>query len=113
MGSLAHAITLWGVDYAQDGSLEKLWITDSDDATRALVSIDVRAGDNGKIYFDENGDIGDYDWYQYIGITGIHIYGVSAIHTEATATWRLVPEPTTATLSLLAMAAMAARRRRK
>lgn len=31
-GGLQHAITLWGVDYAADGNLSKLWITDSDDA---------------------------------------------------------------------------------
>ena len=112
-GALAHAITLWGADYAGDGSLEKLWITDSDDDASALVSIDVRIGSNGKVYFDENGEIGDYEWYQYMGITGIHIYGVSAIHPEASASWRLVPEPATTTLSLLTLAAMTLRRRRR
>lgn len=77
---MQHANTLWGVDYAADGNLSKLWITDSDDAEHAICPIDVIAADNGKIYFDEeNGDIGNYEWYNFLGITGIHIYGVSAL----------------------------------
>lgn len=113
VGNLAHAITLWGVDYTDDGQLSKLWVTDSDDdAIQGIFSIDVLTADNGKVYFDEDGDIGDYEFYKYMGVRGIHIYGVSAIHPDAAATWQLVPEPTTATLSMLALAAMALRRRR-
>ena len=112
-GNLAHAVTLWGVDYTEDGFVSKLWITDSDDGSHEIASIDVLAGENGKVYFDEDGDIGIYDFYQYMGITGIHIYGVSAIHAGASATWQLVPEPTSATLSLLALCGLAARRRRQ
>ncbi len=110
-GALAHAITLWGVEY-DNGELVKLWITDSDDGSYDLCSIDVLTNENGKVYFDADGDIGDYDLFQYIGITGIHIDGVSAIHPEATASWQLVPEPATATLSLLALTGLVMRRRR-
>jgi hypothetical protein len=113
-GGLQHAITLWGVDYTEDGNLSKLWITDSDDAEHAICSIDVIADDTGKIYFDEeNGDIGNYDWYKYVGITGIHIYGVCAIHPQATESWQLIPEPTTTTLSLFALTVLIADRRRR
>ena len=113
VGNLSHAITLWGVDYTADGKLSKLWITDSDDGNTGILSIDVVTAENGKIYFDENGDIGDYDLYPIMGISGIHVFGVSGIHTEASANWQLVPEPSTATLSILALVALTSRRRRK
>ena len=112
VGSLAHAVTLWGVEYAADGSLSKLWITDSDDYSHALVPIDVLTGDNGKIYFDENGEIGDYGVYPFMGISGIHVFGVSGVHAESSVNWQLVPEPTTATLSMFALVALVSQRRR-
>ena len=42
-----------------------------------------------------------------------YIGGIYALNASASANWKLVPEPTTATLSLLALAGMAMRRRRK
>lgn len=112
-GGLAHAITLWGVEYTERDILSKIWVTDSDDGDSNLFSIDVKTGLDGRIYFNEAGDIGAYDWYEMLGITGIHIHGVSAIHPEASAHWQLVPEPTAATLLLPALACLATRRRRR
>jgi MYXO-CTERM domain-containing protein len=111
-GNLAHVITLWGVDYSDDGLLSRLWITDSDDASHELATIDVVTAENGKVYFDEEGDIGFYEYQKYLGITGIHIYGVSAVHPDATTTWQLIPEPGSVMLGLLALAVSAVRRRR-
>jgi hypothetical protein len=113
-GGLSHVITLLGVDYAGDGSLSRLWITDSDDGSNAIFGVDVLTASNGTVYFDEEGDIGYYAIHQMMGtgITGIHIFGVSALHPAASANWRLLPEPTTATLSLLALTGLVARRRR-
>lgn len=65
VGSLAHAITLWGVEYAEDGRVSKLWITDSR-------------------------------------------HGVASSPVGQTRS----REPTTATVSLLALAALASRRHR-
>ena len=113
VGNLSHAITLWGVEYAGNGSLTKLWITDSDDGNNDILSIDVFTAGNGKIYFDENGNIGDYDLYPIMGISGIHISGVYGIHAAASANWQLIPEPASTTLSLLALTCLAARRRRR
>ena len=41
------------------------------------------------------------------------IASVYALNASASANWQLVPEPATTTLSLLALAGLAARRRRK
>lgn len=111
--NIGHAITLWGVDYTEDGLVSKLWITDSDDGSHEITSIDVLTNETGKVYFDEDGDIGIYEYYPFMGISGIYIYGVSAIHPGACSAWQFIPEPATTTLSLLAMAGLAARCRRK
>lgn len=112
-GNLAHVITLWGVEYTESGSLAKLWVTDSDDSHAEMVygelfPIDVVTGSNGKIYFDANGQTGYYH-----GVAGVHIYGIGSIHPGSCSTWQLVPEPAAAAFSLLSLAGVAVRRRRK
>lgn len=119
---LAHAITLWGVEYT-DNALSKLWVTDSDDFVNELIAVDVKKDANtGYIHFDKSGDIGFYDKIGYINNEGvftkynsIYVSGLYAINAPASQQWQLVasiPEPTTPALSLLALAALAARRRR-
>lgn len=114
---IGHAITLWGVEY-ENGVLTKLWLTDSDDYwTKGpnLYSATVETGADGKIYITST----EYDMaatedrpaWSYFG-EGTYIDSVYAINGPASANWQLVPEPATATLSLLALAALAARRRR-
>ena len=110
---LAHAITLWGVMY-EDGKLTQLYLTDSDDyenpeATLFTLSVELNENDN-KIYFGEKNENGDYE--SAYG-TNVYINAIYALDTTVTQNWQLVPEPTTATLSLLALAALAARRRRQ
>lgn len=111
---LAHAITLWGVEY-EEGVLTKLWLTDSDDADISedprLFGASVTMGENGKIYI--TGTDNDTDDWLYYGSADVYIDSVYAINSLASAAWQLVPEPATATLSLLALAGLAARRRRK
>ena len=69
------------------------------------VNIQIDGDGNEIIYFKEgNGN--------YYG-AGTYIDAIFALDASASAGWTLVPEPTTATLSLLALAALAARRRRK
>lgn len=111
-GSLAHAITLWGIEYDDtDNAISKLWLTDSDDAQyslnqEGLFAVEVNETD-GKLYISTT----DSDWYTKK--EKVYVDGIFAIDPSVSADWGLVPEPATATLSLLALAALAARRRRK
>ena len=113
---LAHAITLWGVEY-ENGNLTKLWVTDSDDywvTEPSLFSATVETRE-GKIYitgtdYDMN-ETEDGTTWSYYG-DGVYIDTVYAIRAAASANWQLVPEPATVTLSLLAFAGLAVRRRR-
>ncbi len=112
--ALSHGITLWGVEY-ENGVLTKLWLTDFDDAWVSsdprLFSATVSVAENGKIYI--TGTENDLeDWYFY-GSHDVYIDSVYALNAAASANWKLVPEPATASLSLVALAVFAARRRRK
>lgn len=110
-----HAITLWGLEYEMksDGfvGITSMWITDSDDYTTQLREITTfKEGNSTLLYLD----YGDYD----INTSDerIQLWSYQYINVAESDTWdfqRLIPEPTTATLSLLALAGLAARRRRK
>lgn len=108
-----HAITLWGVETKTvGGEISKLWITDSDDAQyglnpNGLFSVEVTQKD-GMLYIDTP----DSTWYDESYNTYItHMY---TIDPSVSLLWgmQLIPEPGTATLSLLALAGLAVRRRR-
>ena len=54
-GSGSHAVTLWGCDYDMNtGLVTKLYLTDSDDRTKAMreVNVTARPGDTGGIKID-------------------------------------------------------------
>lgn len=112
--NLAHAITLWGVDYSETEGITRLWLTDSDDAQYGyneddgLFSVGVTQR-NGKLYFDED----DNDWYAKVDAKGVYVNHIYALNPAAASDWGLpVPEPATATLGLMALMGLAARRRR-
>lgn len=124
---LAHAITLWGAEY-EDGELTALWLTDSDDFEEKVFSVAVTFDEETqKLYFGkwseitqevegEDGEMITVTQECYYDATmgeNVYICGIYALDASASANWKLVPEPTTATLSLLALAGMAMRRRRK
>jgi hypothetical protein len=99
--ALAHSITLWGVTYDDKGQVGGLWITDSDDIGKKeedLFYAEVYE-DDGRLFFEDETLYGSDDAF------------VGAVFV-LDSSWRVVPEPATATLSLLALAGMAARRRR-
>ena len=101
--ALAHSITLWGVTYNEKGRVAGLWLTDSDDfnkETDGLFYADVVINEeDGRLFFADEKLYGSDDAF------------VSAVFV-LDSSWRMVPEPTTATLSLLALCGLAARRRR-
>ena len=109
-----HAITLWGVESETvGGEISKLWITDSDDAQYSwldldgLFAVDVEER-NGKLYISTPDSV----WYAENSNT--YIDGMYTIDPSVSLLWgmQLIPEPGTATLSLLALAGLAVRRRR-
>ena len=102
-----HAITLWGAEY-DNGELVKLWLTDSDDygvtTEQYLFSAEATLDDDSqKIYFDDEDIYGEQ----------VYIAAVYSLDPSVSANWKLVPEPATTTLSLLALCGLAARRRRR
>ena len=100
----AHTLTLWGAEFDSNGNVTKLFITDSDDYTGKadLLTVEAKIKTNKSIEFTLDGD-------------NFTIQNAFIINPEVGYSWGLtpiVPEPTTATLSLMALAALAARRRR-
>ena len=99
---VAHAYTLWGVEYSETEKgylLTKAWITDSDDQTYQLVEKKLMHSDKaegGGIAFDEN--------------FGVMLSTVAGLKTEVIT--QSVPEPAAITLSLLSLVALTTRRRR-
>lgn len=100
---VAHAYTLWGVEYSETEKgylLTKAWITDSDDQTYQLVEKKLMHSDKaegGGIAFDEN--------------FGAMLSTVAGLKTEVIT--QSVPEPAAITLSLLSLVALTTRRRRE
>ncbi len=114
-GNLGHAITLWGVDYSETEGITALWLTDSDDAQygihkdSGLFSVAVTEK-NGRLYLDEESE---GNWYVDSKTSGVYVNHIYALNPAAASDWGLpVPEPATATLSLMALMGLAARRRR-
>ena len=108
VGNLGHAVTLWGAEYADNGVLSKIWLTDSDDYKHQLFSVDVNVDeDANKIYFKDPGKVG-YGYYE-----GVFIEQVYAIMPSEAEAWG-IPEPNAATLAaLMGLIGVAVRRRRK
>lgn len=108
LATSSHSITLWGIEY-DNGVISKFWVTDSDDYTMKPELIEARAiGTDGnyKIKLDDK----DYEVTAAFTIdpTVSEKWGMEKKSSDGT-----IPEPTTVTLSLLALAALCARHRRQ
>lgn len=131
----SHALTLWGIETVLDGNDEiiyKLWLTDSDDSKTqyggitdpSLFHVFVNKNKDGNMEIAPHGGSawnGDRNCYEYPkdsdrGLNGFVVNGITTIAPSVSEKWNwslLVPEPTTTTLSLLSLVALAARRRRR
>lgn len=103
-----HALTLWGLEH-ENGVITKMWLTDSDDYTMKPELIEVAM----------NPDSPDGAYTFVLGTDTFLLEKAYTINPSVSDGWGLervqsnIPEPTTATLSLLALAGLAARRRRR
>lgn len=115
-----HAITLWAAEVNPDtGILSKIWITDPDDVEggqpKGLVSLSCsfKNGDESSQYIAIESDslTGGVQQYPRGEAVLDQFYAVGSNITS----WQApaVPEPATGTLGLLALAALAARRRKR
>ena len=85
-GGLAHAITLWGLEYEEVGgkvNVTKLWVVDSDDNQynvnkQGLFAVDVRTDEYGNIVFDSY-------WGDVTG--AVYISSAASINLAETDTW--------------------------
>ena len=103
-----HSITVWGVEYAND-RLTKMWITDSDD-DKHLETPQARL-----LEIDVDGTDGNYT-VNFGTDSTYSIHTAYLLDPSISDTWgltRAIPEPTSATLAVLALSALGLRRKRR
>lgn len=131
--NIGHEITLWGIKTSNSGDVVGMWLTDSDDTKEeyggvtgpSLFYVEVESftytnqntkQENVTLKIKDS-DLPNSDpKADDRGLQGVYINGIYLLDPSISDEWglvRSVPEPTTATLSLMALAALAARRRRK
>lgn len=126
-GVYGHAITLWGVKVNTETNLiESMWVTDSDDKVTYGEDLELFElvctpttktkqvyGGAEKTYqaYAIEDTLTDREKRWYAGKDGYNEYIDSFGFLKANVQWS-VPEPATSTLSLLALASLAARRRK-
>ncbi len=133
-----HALTLWGLETnitsSDDSTIQtyldnnvtihKLWLTDSDDSKTqyggftdpSLFYVYVREDNNTGLMTIMNHGGADTNATSDRGLSTFKVTGITTVAPSVSDKWfaaAMVPEPTTTTLSLLSLVALAARRRRR
>ena len=125
----AHAVTLWGAEFDENGQIEGLWLTEPDDnqyyedaglfyaslmSDRTLpVTL---PGEEGDVTYNYYQLVTKHNWYNVEDNYTFYLGNFEIFDITESDRWglqRMIPEPSTAMLSLLAVAALAARRRRR
>lgn len=118
---VGHGVTMWGAEFSDDLTLTALYLTDSDDAT-------VYSGGDMDL-FKVNVSYKSYDGKTFLYLEDYwnssqrYVESLTLFDATQTDAWGMervyftapdptVPEPATATLGLMALAALALRRRR-
>ena len=90
-GEDAHAITLWGVEYDEEGKLKTIWITDSDDKSEALLELSVTVDEeNDKIW------LGD----EYYASDRYYIGSILALNARESFKWSTLSAETYVSLQI-------------
>ncbi len=112
--TVGHALTMWGFKTDDTGNISSIFVTDSDDEQHfynpdipalyrreeLLKEVSVTTTEDGLLALDRTTGGFNYDYY----LAEMHSFNNLYL---------AIPEPATASLSLLGLAAMAMRRRRK
>jgi hypothetical protein len=125
----AHAVTLWGAEFDDNGQIVGLWLTEPDDnqyyedaglfyaslmSDRTLpVTL---PGEEGDVTYNYYQLVTKHNWYNVEDNYTFYLGNFEIFDITESDRWglqHLIPEPTTTTLSLLALVALAARRRRR
>ena len=86
-----HAITLWGVEYDEEGTLTTMWITDSDDKEEKLVKVSVTVDEeNDKIWLGEG----------YYENTNYYVMAVYVVNARESFKWSPLAMKTYVTLQV-------------
>lgn len=125
----AHAVTLWGAEFDDNGQVVGLWLTEPDDNQyyedaglfyAALMSDRTLSltlpGEDGDATYNYYQLVAENGWYSAESNYTFYLGNFEIFDITESDRWglqRLIPEPTTTTLSLLALAALVARRRRR
>ena len=126
----AHAITLWGAEFDDNGQITGLWLTDPDDnqyyedaglfyaslMSDRKLSVTLPGEEGDATTYNYYQLVTEYSWYDEDGDHTLYLGNFEIFDITESDRWglqRSIPEPATATLSLLALTCMATRRRRK
>ena len=86
-----HAITLWGVEYDEEGKMKTIWITDSDDEQEALVKLSVTVDEeNDKIWLSD----------EYFADGKYYIVAVYAVNARESFKWSTLSAKTYVSLKI-------------
>ena len=72
-----HSITLWGVEYDEEGTLTSMWLTDSDDGAERLIKVAVTVDKEAQIIWLSEGY-----W-----VEGYYVDGVTVVNARESFKW--------------------------